>query len=55
MYEVLFVHRAQTGGHLGHNFECQLQLNRARTSYERVQRLPIDKLHRVEVTVAALS
>jgi hypothetical protein len=54
MYEVLFVHRAQTGGDLDHNFESQLHLERAGTPYEFVQRLPIDEFHRVEVTVAAL-
>src|SRR5258708_15948142 len=46
--------RTQTGGHLGHDFECLLHLKLAGMPYELVQRLSIYILHRVEVTVATL-
>src|SRR5258708_12932558 len=54
MYKVLLVYRTQTGGHLGHDFECLLHLKLAGMPYELVQRLSIYILHRVEVTVATL-
>jgi hypothetical protein len=52
--QALFVHRAQTGGHLSHDFERQLHVKTAGTSYHLVQRFPIDEFHRVKVSLAAL-
>jgi hypothetical protein len=55
MDEILFVYRAQTGGYLSGDFQCELHFQPAKLSYELVQRFPIDKLHRVEVAVATHS
>ena len=47
------MHGSQTGGDLRRNFQRQLYLKPARAFNEILQRFSLDKLHRVEVILAA--
>src|SRR5271165_1279452 len=53
MNELLFVHRSQTGGDLGRNFQCEFHIKPAGTFDQTLQRLAFHKFHGVEVVRTA--
>jgi hypothetical protein len=53
--ELLLVHRTQTGGDLRRDFQRQVHLKGARALDETLERLALDKLHRVKVVLTASS
>ena len=53
MDEALLVHRCQTASDLRRNLQRQLYLKLAGAFDETLQRLSLNKLHRVEVTLSA--
>ena len=52
--ELLFVDRSQTGSDLGRDFQRHLYLQPPGAFDQFLQRFPLDKLHRVEITLPVL-